>query len=545
MSTDQPLLQWFTIAAVLVAFVTMSGVFASNQTIWVDETTQLSGLALPFTEQLLWLIGLSDVELGVPPDRMPPLSYWIGGLWVSLFGLSETAMRWFGIFVTLAAAPALYLSGRKVGGIIGGIFATALVLLSPNTLVMAGEIRAYPLFLTLSAWSVWAFLRCLEPGIGNRTPRLAVLSVFLVIASYTHFFGVVLAAALFATLVVHRILFSDPLRPILLMGVCGAISLIGLAPFVLGALAVSSGEGAAAGTTVREAATAGLRLFPRLVFHGSHGVYIVVLVGTGLGLLGLAALSLWRSSCRTDGRHFSICSRAFLLLPLVIAAATLPVLEYFIGNFSVLSANYNIWMIPLMATFLVGAFANRTETFWSIRIAHIFAVTALLGHLIAGTILLRHAAIYVHGPGEWVTELWREMKRPAIIHDGKGRWGHAYFPLHFLSEGTAVQFLQREDGTLWQILPGGLDLAPNQEGFLSAFKSILYVRVGTLNSRDLAQVIRGDVICGAVAHSATPSASLEHFCAYASASATVIPTPRSGPIDLLEGRQPAWFRLPE
>ena len=38
-------------------------------------------------------------------------------------------------------------------------FAAAEVLLSPNQVAMAGEIRAYPLFLALSAWAVLAFLR--------------------------------------------------------------------------------------------------------------------------------------------------------------------------------------------------------------------------------------------------------------------------------------------------------------------------------------------------------------------------------------------------
>ncbi|WP_150122029.1 hypothetical protein, partial [Sulfitobacter sp. HI0129] len=87
--------------ATCALFVAMAGLFALRQSIWIDETTQLSGLALDFRTQLAWLAGSSDVNLGVPPDRMPPLSYWLGGLWTEVFGLTEGSMRWFGIVTVL------------------------------------------------------------------------------------------------------------------------------------------------------------------------------------------------------------------------------------------------------------------------------------------------------------------------------------------------------------------------------------------------------------------------------------------------------------
>lgn len=510
-------------ALICFLFVAGAGYFSSQQTIWVDETTQLSGLALPLDSQLQWLVGRSELQLGVPPDRMPPLSYWAGTLWAALFGLSEATMRWFGVFATLAAAPALYLAGRMRGGVTGGLFVMAVVFLSPNTLVMAGEIRAYPLFLTLSAWSVWAFLRCLAPDTGNRIGRLAALTILLVLTAYTHFFGIVLAGALLATLLIERILSGDSVRPILLAGLCGAVALGGLVPFVLSAVAKSGDVGAATESSLRDVAAASARLFFRLFLHGSHSVYMSVLLATGLGLLGLAILTLARLRRKVDRETFGPRQGAFILLPLMLAGIALPILDLSIGSFEVLAPHYNLWMVPLAAVFIAGAFAPNPGHAWFTRSAQVFGVIVLVGYLAANAIVLRHAPVYSHGPGEWLAKLWVETQRPAIVHDETGHWGHAYFPLHYLSNGDAVQMLSRNDGTLWRIQPVGLEPVTDSTAYLSTFNHVMRVRVETMNSGDLAQIVRGEVSCKPQPPAGAELVSLKYFCAYTAASVFVVP----------------------
>mgnify|MGYP006289719967 CR=1 FL=1 len=144
-------------ALATLTFVAAAGVFATVQTIWVDETTQLTGLALDWRERLLWLLGRSDLDSGVPLDRMPPLGYVLGGLWAALFGLTEISMRWFGIVAVAAAAPALFMAGRRAAGPLGGLFCLTFLLLSPNLISQSVAIRAYPLFFTFCAWGTWCF----------------------------------------------------------------------------------------------------------------------------------------------------------------------------------------------------------------------------------------------------------------------------------------------------------------------------------------------------------------------------------------------------
>ncbi len=505
-------------AAILIAFTVMAGLFASQQSIWVDETTQLSGLALPWGEQLRWLAGRSEIQLGVPPDRMPPLSYWAGGLWAAVFGLSESAMRWFGITASLLAAPALYLAGRMRGGMPGGLFAMAVVLLSPNTLVMAGEIRAYPLFLTLSAWSVWAFLRCLDPETGNRVGRVATLALLLVLTAYTHFFGIVLAGALFVTLLGARILARASVRPLLLAGLFGAVALAGLLPFVLAAFAIPDNAGVATTASLREAATAGLRLGYRLLMHGSHGVYAAVVLGTGLGLLGLVILSLARAGRARGGGLSRPRNGVLLLFPLLLAAMVLPVLELWIGSFSVLEVHYNLWMVPLVAVFLAGAFAHGPGRAVYRRLAQVSGGLVIAGHLAAGSVLLAHAPLYSNGPGGWLGALWADTDQPAIVHDGSGAWAQAYFPLHYLSDGSAVQLLSDADGSLSRIHPGGLDPIPDPAAYLSTLHRVMQVRVAALNSRDLARIIRGAADCDPPRPFGAAQVGVAVFCAYFAAA---------------------------
>lgn len=511
------------LALVCSVFVASAGYFAVRQAIWVDETTQLSGLSLPFVEQLLWLIGRSDVQFGVPDDRMPPLSYWLGGLWSAVFGLGETSLRWFGIMATLAAAPALYLAGRERGGAAGGVFAVAVILLSPNTVVIAGEIRAYPLFLAFAAWSVWAFLRCIDPDAGDRPGRLAALALVLILTAYTHFFGVVLAGVLLGTLLVDRLVSRTGIRAVLITGAGTGVAMLGLVPFIVAAIGVSGDGAAAQGASFRDVVVGGARLVYRLFLHGSHGVYLAILVGTALALLGLAALALWPSSRRDEGKLSQARQSALVLLPLALAGLTLPILDLLIGSFAVLAPHYNLWMGPLAGVFLAGAFAADPRRAWLDRGAKVFGCLAIAGHLAANTLLLSNATLYGHGPGEWLAEQWEQAGQPAIVHDADGAWGHSYFPVHFLSRGEAVQFLLHADGSLERILPGGVVRVDDPPTHLEAFENILLVRTRNMSSGELARIIRGEQPCALQPPRGGSPANVEYLCAYGAAAVTLMP----------------------
>jgi 4-amino-4-deoxy-L-arabinose transferase-like glycosyltransferase len=92
----------------LAFFLAIALTYASSQSLWVDEATQLSGIQLGFSTQLKWLLGAEVEGLRVPHDRTPPLSYWIGRVWYLAFGPHEFAIRLLGITAVFVGLVVLY-----------------------------------------------------------------------------------------------------------------------------------------------------------------------------------------------------------------------------------------------------------------------------------------------------------------------------------------------------------------------------------------------------------------------------------------------------
>lgn len=516
-------------AAVLALFAACAAVFGAHQAIWIDETTQLSGLALPFGTQLAWLTGRVDPGLGVPADRMPPLSYWLGGLWAGAFGLSETALRLFGIVSMLAAAPAIWLAARRIGGVAGALCALGVVYLSSGLVVQAVEIRAYPLFFAFSAWAVLAFVLVLQDTGGRRRGPLAALTVTLLLASYTHFFGVVLAGLLWLTLLAVVVAQRRPLGPALAAALVYGVATAGLLPFILSALQMSGGgaPSAAAALPLKAVLADTARLAVRLVV-GSPSFVHPALIGTSLlavgGLVVLALATLRQPALDTPPRVWP-----WLLVPVALAFVLLPLLKLRIASFDVLAPHYNLWLVPLVALVLSAALSAPSRAMRGAAAA----LTGLLfvSSLGAMAVLLRHPQVFTHGPGEWVAGEVSVPERTLVVHDATGLWGAAYFPLHYLTGGRVTQVLQAADGGRQLIGPRGLTDAPTWPA--DRFDRIVYVKAGAMSTSELAQVIRGPQGCQPPAPrtAAAPFAAQDRarvYCAFTSA-AIVVQTRGDGP----------------
>src|SRR4051812_11700977 len=153
----------------LVCLLAPAGLFMKSQCLWVDEVTQLSGLTLGPAEQARWLAGADPERFGVPADRMPPMSYWVGGTWAAAFGLTEASLRWMGLLFTAGAALLVVSAAGRLAGRLGAAAAGLIFSLSPNVIVTAVEIRAYPLFMLASAAGLFPLLRVVPaPAPGGR-----------------------------------------------------------------------------------------------------------------------------------------------------------------------------------------------------------------------------------------------------------------------------------------------------------------------------------------------------------------------------------------
>ena len=160
---------------------------------WLDEVTSLRD-----AEQT---VGALFHGKGAPSH--PPLYYVLLKGWVSLFGTSETAVRFLSAVFGTAAVGATFALFRALHGRATGLAASLLVALSFHHIVFSQEARMYALFGFLALASAHALWRALAEG-GRRRWILCV--VWTVLMVYSHhlacvvLFGETVAAVLAATI---------------------------------------------------------------------------------------------------------------------------------------------------------------------------------------------------------------------------------------------------------------------------------------------------------------------------------------------------------
>src|SRR5215471_17551273 len=186
------------------------------QSFWTDEIFSLITTDPTLTFREFWDRVLADTH--------PPIYYVLLRLSSTIIGESEVAARapsaFFGVLTLFAVAlwprAALARSSRL-----------ALLLFlatSPGAVWYAREARSYALLLLLSTIITLAcvsFVRCRPEENRKAHAALITLTAFSVLASFTHYFGFLLAAAAFLTccLLTHR-----PRRAIVILASSGVIA---------------------------------------------------------------------------------------------------------------------------------------------------------------------------------------------------------------------------------------------------------------------------------------------------------------------------------
>jgi hypothetical protein len=161
----------------------------ARQSAWADEITTLriADPSLPFLR--FW-----DLVLG---DTHPPLYYLLMRFWSAAFGQSDLAARLPSLVLGVAAVGAAAVSFNTLSFRLR----MALMLLlaaSPGGIEYAQEARSYSLLLFLSTVIAGACLSFIHsPGErhGEAVRAMAILTLAGVFASYTHYFGFLIAAA--------------------------------------------------------------------------------------------------------------------------------------------------------------------------------------------------------------------------------------------------------------------------------------------------------------------------------------------------------------
>jgi Dolichyl-phosphate-mannose-protein mannosyltransferase len=459
----------------------LGGLFSHRQSIWVDETTQLNGIGLGPLRVLSWLLGDVSYVNGVPADRNPPLSFLLGQLWGAVFGTGTQSLRWMGVAAVACAAALLSRTLSKCAGWLATAVGIATFALVPQILAIAAEIRPYPLML-LFATAAWASFIAILANEGRSTLRhWLAFGAMCVLASYTHFYGLLMTGGLLCGLLVdfgHR---RASMMPIAIVALFLALSCIGTVPFALQAAHMSHGSHPIESLGVLERST---RLLVRMFVSPS----VAISTTATLSLLGLGAV-LWAAGLRaTEDRRMVRSIAVALALPFalcVVAAWATPA-------FDPLAPHYSVWMLPGVSIAMAYGARGLSRIRSSVARAAVTCIFLLNGY---GCYRVIAGDQFTHGPHN---AIMRELSatrlaRTAIIVDETPEWAFVYFPLrHDLGPNPPV-FLasDNENGDfLRRVEPEGS--VPFES--LESYSYLLLLHAKSLHTKDIAVSIASDTI---------------------------------------------------
>ena len=152
--------------------------------LWYDELFSVGVAGLPFADAMRRIVA---------DHTNPPLFYLILKVWIAVGGDGDHWVRLLPcLFAMMLGAGLVWLAREARVGAIAGTLAVALAAVSPLTVDLANEVRAYSLLALLACLSLAATLR-------DRTRRtddsFALLTIINVALVHTHYFGWLTVAA--------------------------------------------------------------------------------------------------------------------------------------------------------------------------------------------------------------------------------------------------------------------------------------------------------------------------------------------------------------
>lgn len=473
-----------------IAFLGVAVRFAQLQNVWIDESTQLSGAALPLPRMLAWLAGGAGLSTSVPADRAPPVSYLLDAACGATLCGSVLRFRLLHLVVTLLGAAVLLAAvARRFGGVALAAGA-AILFLSPKLVDYAVEIRPYPVFFALTCVQV-ALLAGLADAARLRAGPLLLFAAVGLLAVYTHFFGLVSTMALFGGLFAAR---ARGWREAMLIGgaAVGVLALAaGLQPFVAGANAISQTPVAAGDTnSVPQFALKLIGHSPTLL---SLPVALVFFAAFAVVIAAAVANTAWQA--RRDGWRAGGSATFALVVALILGLGVTLVASALLHGFDALKTTYSIWVLPVLAWLAAAACAPAAAA--SPPLARVLTPLArgamalfALAALIVQILFVTHAGWFVHGPERAIaTAAGPDAEGVAVVY--RGAWGYGYFPIEWRYAGRMQQWLLADDGTVHRLVRAAPDPHPAAGDAFAGDRRVVMVDIATRGYRDLRPLLHG------------------------------------------------------
>jgi len=482
------------VAVLTVALAIELYVFARAQDIWLDESTQLSGITLNFWEMLRWLTGADPDRLNVPGDRMPPVSYVLDWLWLRLCGPSEIGFRLFHSAFVIAGVSGLAIVTWRQLGQLATIVSLGFLVLSPKLIQTGVEIRAYPIFFAVTCAQVAVFIRLVACLPKMNLKLLTVFTTICLVAIYTHFYGVVSSCAFFLALGISFLGSFVALVEIMAAVVVVAIGSLALIPFVSAAGQVSQFVPAAATVPTiadKNVTVQYLTYLLKLVGDSANMVSISDSILFFCGVAALLTACMFAAVIRVRNRNLNPV--VWLVAVVLSGVFATIVASFFVRTFDVLKAIYSGWLlVPL--SLLIGAGATSVTGFrlWAGAGRKAATSAMLLGAGMSTYMFLDHASMFVHGPHRFIGALYDGAVAPkAIVYEVGAAWGWSYVPLAYSHNGEVVQYRAADDGVgLVRAGPSGTEtMAQEIEATVAPYQVLLLADIRLRTYRELRQCL--------------------------------------------------------
>jgi mannosyltransferase len=171
----RPRTDYLFVAIGLIVFCALTLTNISQASIWFDEA---------FSAYLI-NYNFLDIARYTATDVHPPFYYWLLKAWSMLFGTTELALRSMSVLFGVLTALFSYLFVRRQFGRRAGLFALAILILSPLFIRYSQEARMYTLAAAIVMSATYVLIRALE----TRSRKLWIVYGILVsLGMWTHYF---------------------------------------------------------------------------------------------------------------------------------------------------------------------------------------------------------------------------------------------------------------------------------------------------------------------------------------------------------------------
>lgn len=437
------------VAVLLAALAIELYVFAHVQDVWLDESTQLSGITLDFREMLRWLAGADPDRLAIPGDRMPPFSYLLDWLWLRFYGPSEIGFRLFHSALVIAGLSWLATVSWRELGRSATIVSLGFLVLSPKLVQTGVEIRAYPAFFAITCAQTAVFIQLVARPTKIDLKLLTAFAAICLVAIYTHFYGLVSSCAFFLALGIAFLGCFTALAKILAALVVVAVGSLRLVPFVFAATQVALFVPATATVPEITSETGIVRYLTyllKLVGDSANMVSTLASILFFCGVIALLAASIFAAVLRLKNRNL----KPFDWLIAVVASGVFATFlaSVLVRTFNPLTGTYSLWLlVPLSLLIGVGATSATGFRLWDGAGRKVALGALITGAAISTYSFFVHAPMFVHGPQRFVGALYDTAAGPkAIVYEAGAAWGWSYIPLQYTHNGEVVQYRTADDG---------------------------------------------------------------------------------------------------